>query len=64
MEVCQIVRGQRAFRRLTEQQKTEMIKHTAMRPQDRFRKIHETVSSSAFLFCFEFCLSKLFYYCQ
>ena len=45
MEVCQIVRGQRAFHRLTDQQKADMIKHTAMRPQERFRKIQETVSS-------------------
>ena len=44
MEVCQIVRGQQAFHRLTDQQKADMIKHTAMRPQERFRKIQETVS--------------------
>ena len=50
MEVCQIVRGQRAFHRLTDQQKADMIKHTAMRPQDRFRKIEETVSSLAIFF--------------
>ena len=58
MEVCHILKGQRAFHRLTDQQKAEMIKHTAMRPQDRFRKIHETVSSSPIFF--EFCRSKLF----
>ena len=45
MEVCQIVKGQRAFRRLTDKQRNEMIKHTAMKPHIRFRKIHETVSS-------------------
>ena len=44
MEVCHIVKGQRAFRWLPEQQKAGMIKYLAMRPQDRFRKIHETVS--------------------
>ena len=44
MEVCQIVKGQQAFHRLTDQQKADMIKHTAMRPQERFRKIQETVS--------------------
>ena len=44
MEVCNIVGGQRAFHRLTDQQKAEMIRHTAMRPQERFRKIQETVS--------------------
>ena len=44
MEVCKIVGGQRAFHRLTDQQKAEMIRHTAMRPQERFRKIQETVS--------------------
>ena len=58
MEVCQIVKGQRAFHRLTDQQKVEMINYTAMRPQVRFRKIHETVSS--LLPFFEICLSKLF----
>ena len=47
MEVCQIVRGQRAFHRLTDQQKAGMIKHTAMKPQERFRKIEETVGSLA-----------------
>ena len=52
MEVCQIVGGQRAFRRLTDDQKAEMIKYTAMRPQERFRKIQETVSSSAIFFFF------------
>ena len=50
MEVCQIVKGQRAFHRLTDQQKVEMIKHTVMRPQYRFRKIHETVSSLIYFF--------------
>ena len=49
MEVCQIVRGQRAFHRLSDQQKADMIKHTAMRPQERFRKIQETVSSFAII---------------
>ena len=44
MEVCNIVGGQRAFHRLTDQQKAEMIRHTAMRPPERFRKIQETVS--------------------
>ena len=44
MEVCNIVGGQRAFHRLTDQQKAEMIRHTAMRPQERLRKIQETVS--------------------
>ena len=45
MEVCHIVKGQRAFHRLTDkQQKTEMIRHTAMKPSVRFRKIQETVS--------------------
>ena len=48
MEVCQIVRGQRAFHRLTDQQKADMIRYTAMRPQERFRKIQETVSSLQF----------------
>ena len=50
MEVCQIVRGQQAFHRLTDQQKADMIKHTAMRPQERFRKIQETVSLLAIFF--------------
>ena len=50
MEVCHIVRGQRAFHRLTDQQKAEMIRHTAMRPQERLRKIQETVSSLAIFF--------------
>ena len=50
MEVCQIVRGQRAFHRLSDQQKADMIKHTAMRPQERFRKIQETVSLLAIFF--------------
>ena len=50
MEVCQIVRGQQAFHRLTDQQKADMIKHTAMRPQERFRKIQETKFTSNFFF--------------
>ena len=50
MELCQIVRGQQAFHRLTDQQKADMIKHTAMRPQERFRKIQETVSLLAIFF--------------
>ena len=49
MEVCEIVKGQQAFHRLTDQQKAEMISRTIMRPQDRFRKIHATVSSLGFL---------------
>ena len=54
MEVCQIVRGQQAFHRLTDQQKADMIKHTAMRPQERFRKIQETKFTSNFFL--KFCL--------
>ena len=44
MEVCEIVEGQRTFHRLTETQKSDMIRHTAMSPSERFRKIHEIVS--------------------
>ena len=62
MEVCQIVRGQRAFHRLSDQQKADMIKHTAMRPQERFRKIQETVSSFASFL--NFISIKFFYYYQ
>ena len=50
MEVCQIVRGQWAFHRLTDQQKGDLIKYTAMRPKERFRKIQETVSLLASFF--------------
>ena len=50
MELCHIVRGQRAFHRLADQQKNEMIRHAAMSPQERFRKIQETVSSLAICF--------------
>ena len=50
MEVCQIVKGQRAFHWLTEQQKAEMIKHRAMGPQVRFKKIQEAVSSLVIFF--------------
>ena len=50
MEVCHIVRGQRAFHRLTFQQENAMTRHAAMSPQKRFRKILETVSSLAVCF--------------
>ena len=63
MEVCEIVKGQRAFHRLTDQQKDRMIRHTAMTPQDRFRKIHKTVSSLAIFFFLNFFFFNGFNYC-
>lgn len=44
-----MVEGQRAFERLTDKQKDDMIKHTAMKPHVRFGKIFETVSLHNFL---------------
>ena len=49
MEKCEIVKGQRAFDRLTDEQKANMIEYTAMKPHVRFRKILETVSLYNFL---------------
>ena len=50
MEVCEIIKGQQAFPRLTDkQQKAEMTRNTVMNPHDRFRKIDETVSLCNFL---------------
>ena len=45
MELCEMIKGQRAFHRLSDQQKAVMITYAAMRPQDRFRKIQNLVSS-------------------
>lgn len=49
MEVCNIVNGQQAYRRLTDQQTADMIRYTAVKPEERFRKIQEIVSLNFFL---------------
>ena len=57
MEVCNIVNGQQAYRRLTDQQTADMIRYTAVKPEERFRKVQEIVSS--FVISFMFCIQKL-----
>ena len=52
MEVCNIVNGQQAYCRLTDQQTADMIKYTAVKPEGRFRKIEEIVSSFIISFVF------------
>ena len=49
MEKCQIVKGQRAFDQLTDDQKKAMTEHTTIKPHVRFRKIVKTVSLYNFL---------------
>lgn len=57
MEVCNIVNGQQAYRRLTDQQTADMIRYTAVKPEERFRKIQEIVS--LFKNFFVFSIQKL-----
>ena len=43
MELCQIVKGQQVFCQMEKEEKTNIIRHSTMKPPERFKKIEEFV---------------------
>lgn len=43
MELCEIVKGQQVFCQMEKEEKTNMIRHSTMKPPERFKKIEDFV---------------------